>query len=186
VSVVVSLLHSLRFLIRSRAALHLEIVALRHRLAVTNRSRRPRLCLTPSIVCYGLGCRSEDVRALIREMSTANPLWGASRIHGELQKLGISMSQSTVAKYMRRHRRPPSQTWRTFLIKTAVTIGSRRSPCASIPVTTDCTAVHSTLCVEFELSRMAAISRARSGVRRRLPYELAGFETVGCSHFDFQ
>jgi putative transposase len=44
-----------------------------------------------------------------------NPLWGAPRIHGELQKLGISVSQSTVAKYMRRPRRPPSQTWRTFL-----------------------------------------------------------------------
>jgi putative transposase len=55
-----------------------------------------------------------DVRALIREMSTANPLWGAPRIHGELLKLGITVSQSTVAKYMRRHRRPPSQTWRTF------------------------------------------------------------------------
>ena len=48
-------------------------------------------------------------------MSTANPLWGAPRIHGELQKLGISVSQSTVAKFMRRHPRPPSQTWRTFL-----------------------------------------------------------------------
>jgi hypothetical protein len=56
-----------------------------------------------------------DVRASIRELSTANPLWGAPRIHGELQKLGISVSQSTVAKYMRRHPRPPSQTWRTFL-----------------------------------------------------------------------
>src|SRR5207344_175897 len=55
------------------------------------------------------------VRSLIRELSTANPLWGAPRIHGELQKLGISVSQSTVAKYMRRHRRPTSQTWRTFL-----------------------------------------------------------------------
>ncbi len=48
-------------------------------------------------------------------MSTANPLWGSPRIHGELQKLGISVSQSTVAKYMRRYPRPPSQTWRTFL-----------------------------------------------------------------------
>jgi hypothetical protein len=57
----------------------------------------------------------QDVRALIRELSTANPLWGAPRIHGELQKLGISVSQSTVAKYMPRHPRPPSQTWRTFL-----------------------------------------------------------------------
>ena len=58
---------------------------------------------------------SPDVRALIRDMSTANPLWGAPRIHGELQKLGISVSQSTVAKYMRRHPRPSSQTWRAFL-----------------------------------------------------------------------
>ena len=58
---------------------------------------------------------SPDVRALIREMSIANPLWGAPRIHGELLKLGISASESTVAKYMRRRRRPPSQTWRTFL-----------------------------------------------------------------------
>ena len=48
-------------------------------------------------------------------MSQANPLWGAPRIHGELQKLGIAFSQSTVAKYMVRCRRPPSQTWRTFL-----------------------------------------------------------------------
>ena len=52
---------------------------------------------------------------LIREMSIANPLWGAPRIHGELQKLGILIGESTVAKYVRRHPRPPSQTWRTFL-----------------------------------------------------------------------
>jgi Homeodomain-like domain len=57
----------------------------------------------------------KDVRALIRELATANPLWGALRIHGELQKLGISVSQSTVAKYMRRDRPSPSQSWRTFL-----------------------------------------------------------------------
>jgi hypothetical protein len=56
-----------------------------------------------------------DVRALIRKMSRANPLWGAPRIHGELLKLGIDVCQATVAKYMVRPRRPPSQTWRTFL-----------------------------------------------------------------------
>jgi transposase InsO family protein len=56
-----------------------------------------------------------DVRALIRTMSEANTLWGAPRIHGELLKLGIDVSQATVAKYMIRHRQPPSQTWRTFL-----------------------------------------------------------------------
>ena len=58
---------------------------------------------------------SPDVRALIREMCTAHPLGGAPRIHGELLKLGLTVNESTVAKYMRRHPRPPSQTWRTFL-----------------------------------------------------------------------
>jgi hypothetical protein len=48
-------------------------------------------------------------------MSRANPLWGAPRIHGELQKLGVEISQAAVSKYVVRHRRPPSQTWRTFL-----------------------------------------------------------------------
>jgi putative transposase len=156
-TVVVSLLHSLRFTVRSRS-LHLEIIALRHQLAVVNRSRRPRLRLTSvdrmlwawlahawdgwrSAVCIvkaetvvawhrrgfrlfwtwksrhrtGRPVVPLDVRALIRDMSTANPLWGAPRIHGELLKLGISVSQSTVATYMRRHPHPPSQTWRTFL-----------------------------------------------------------------------
>jgi transposase InsO family protein len=157
-TVVVSLLHSLRFTVRSRASLHLEIIALRHQLAVAHRSRRPRFRLTsvdrmlwawlahawsgwrsavcivkPETViawhrrgfrlfwtwksrhCAGRPAVAQEVRALIRDMSTANPLWGAPRIHGELLKLGISVSQSTVATYMRRHPRPPSQTWRTFL-----------------------------------------------------------------------
>jgi len=48
-------------------------------------------------------------------MSRNNPRWGAPRIHGELLKLGIEITEPTVAKYMVRHRRPPSQTWRTFL-----------------------------------------------------------------------
>jgi putative transposase len=48
-------------------------------------------------------------------MSIANPQWGAPRIHGDLLKLGIQVSQATVAKYMVRQRKPPSQTWRTFL-----------------------------------------------------------------------
>jgi putative transposase len=56
-----------------------------------------------------------QVRALVRRMSLANPLWGAPRIHGELLKLGIEISQTTVAKYMPRRRRPPSQSWRVFL-----------------------------------------------------------------------
>ena len=58
---------------------------------------------------------SADLRDLIRRMSYANPLWGAPRIHGELLKLGLTVSQATVSKYMLRPRRPPSQAWRTFL-----------------------------------------------------------------------
>jgi len=158
VCVLVSLLHSLQFMVRSRASLHLEIIALRHQLAVVQRSRRPRLRLTSSdrvlwawlsqawsgwrsavhivrpdtvIAWHRRGLRlfwtwksrhrlgrprvSRDIRVLICDMSTANPLWGAPRIHGELQKLGFSVSQSTVAKYMRRPPGPRSQTWRTFL-----------------------------------------------------------------------
>lgn len=58
---------------------------------------------------------SRELVALIRNLSLANPLWGAPRIHGELLKLGIDMAQSTISKYMARPRRPPSQTWTTFL-----------------------------------------------------------------------
>jgi hypothetical protein len=56
-----------------------------------------------------------DIRNLIRDISLANPLWGAPRIHGELLKLGITIGQTTVAKYMARNRRSPSQGWKTFL-----------------------------------------------------------------------
>ena len=56
-----------------------------------------------------------ELRALIRQMSTENQLWGAPRIHGELLKLGFRVAQSTVAKYMVKRRGPPSQGWRTFL-----------------------------------------------------------------------
>jgi putative transposase len=157
-SVVVSLLLTIRVSLRKRAALQLEILALRHQLHVLNRSRRQRLQLTPAdrmlwvwlsnvwngwraavvIVkpetvldwhrrgfrlfwTWKSRCRlgrpavSPNVRLLIRTMAEANPLWGAPRIHGELLKLGIDVSQATVARYMPRHRRPPSQTWRTFL-----------------------------------------------------------------------
>ena len=56
-----------------------------------------------------------DVRQLIRDISIANPLWGAPRIHGELLKLGIDVGQTTVAKYMAWGGRPPNQGWKTFL-----------------------------------------------------------------------
>jgi len=57
-----------------------------------------------------------DLRALIRQMSLENPLWGAPRIHGELLKLGFEVAQSTVARYtVKGHGRPPGQSWWTFL-----------------------------------------------------------------------
>ena len=56
-----------------------------------------------------------ELRALIRQMSTENQLWGAPRIHGELLKLGFSVAQSTVATYMVKRRGSPSQGWRAFL-----------------------------------------------------------------------
>ncbi len=156
--VVVSVFLVVHSVFRSRAALHLEILALRHQLQVLERSRQPRLRLSKAdrllwvwlsriwsdwraalvlvqadtvVAWHRRGFRlfwtwksrrrtgrpsvPADVRALIRTMADANPLWGAPRIHGELRKLGIAVSQSTVAKYMGRRRPPPSQTWRTFL-----------------------------------------------------------------------
>ena len=144
--------------IRTHRALLLENLALRHQLAVLQRSA-PRLRLRRSDRLFwvllsrlwsgwrdgvsivqpatvirwqrsgfkifwtwksrrngpGRPAVAPEVRALIRRMSRANPLWGAPRIHGELQKLGIEISQATVSKYVVRHRKPPSQTWRTFL-----------------------------------------------------------------------
>jgi len=157
-SVLISVLAGFQGLIRSRAALHLEILALRHQLQVLQRSRPARLRLARTdrwlwvwlartwdgwraslvlvkpetvIAWHRPGFRlfwtwksrrrsgrppvDADTRALIRTISVQNPFWGAPRIHGELLKLGIEISQATVAKYMARPPRPPSQTWRTFL-----------------------------------------------------------------------
>src|SRR5829696_1659738 len=75
-----------------------------------SRGGRPRIAL--------------EIRHLIREMSLANRLWGAPRIHGELLKLGIDVAQSTVAKYMARGGRGRSQTWKTFLRNHAAGIGA--------------------------------------------------------------
>jgi len=55
------------------------------------------------------------LRRLVEQMAAANPLWRAPRIHGELKMLGIAISERTVSRILRRLRRPPNQTWRTFL-----------------------------------------------------------------------
>lgn len=158
-TVLVPLLQMVGATLRSRAALQLEILALRQQLTVLQHAgpRRPHLRASDRVFWVVLsklwpGWRNplvivqpdtvigwsrkgfrlfwtwksrrgrngrpavpHEIRALIRRMSRANPLWGAPRIHGELLKLGITISQPTVAKYMVRHRKPPSQTWRTFL-----------------------------------------------------------------------
>ena len=56
-----------------------------------------------------------ELQALVRRMAAANPLWGAPRIHAELLKLGLYLSERTVSRLMPKRRTPPSQTWRTFL-----------------------------------------------------------------------
>jgi len=156
-------------LLKSRASLQMENLALRHQIGVLQRSamKRPKLTAADRFLWARLsavwaGWRSalvivrpetviawhrqgfrlfwtwkvrrgqagrptvpREVRELIRQMSRENPLWGAPRIHGELLKLGIDIGETSVGKYMVRHRRPPSQTWRTFLenhLKTMVSV----------------------------------------------------------------
>ena len=56
-----------------------------------------------------------EIRTLIRRMARENPTWGAPRIHGELLMLGFEVSEPTVSRYLPRRRKPPSQSWRSFL-----------------------------------------------------------------------
>ena len=68
------------------------------------------------------------------EMATANPLWGAPRIHGVLRTLGVNVSERTVSCLLKRQPRPPSQTWRTFL--TNHLASARRWDFFTVPTTT--------------------------------------------------
>jgi putative transposase len=146
-------------LLKSRTALQLENIALRHQIGVLQRSAKKRLQLYNSdrLLWVGLSqvwsewrsslvivkpdtviawhrkafrlfwswkvrrgkpgrpAVAPEIRALIRRMSRENPGWGAPRIHGELLKLGIDIGETSVSKYLVRRRKPPSQTWRTFL-----------------------------------------------------------------------
>jgi putative transposase len=153
------LLAAVSSLLKSRTALQLENLALRHQIGVLQRSarKRPRLYASDRLLWVWL-CRvwtdwrsalvivkpatvvawhrqafrlfwtgkirrgkrgrpavSRETRDLIRRMSREDPLWGAPRIHGELLKLGIDIGETSVSKYLVRSRKPPSQTWRTFL-----------------------------------------------------------------------
>ena len=77
---------------------------------------------------------SREIRDLVREMSRENTLWGAPRIHGELLKLGFSISQAAVSKYMVHYPSPPSQAWRTFLTNHADCLAS--IDCFVVPTAT--------------------------------------------------
>ncbi len=59
--------------------------------------------------------KDREIRDLIRRMAKSNPLWGGPRLHGELLKLGIDISERTVSRWMPRRTKPPSQNWRAFL-----------------------------------------------------------------------
>ena len=109
-----ALITNLRSIFRSRAALELENLALRHQIGVLQRSARRRPKLTP-LDQPGRPTVPHTVRDLIRRMCRENPTWGAPRIHGELLKLGIDIGETSVGKYMVRCRKPPSETWRAFL-----------------------------------------------------------------------
>jgi putative transposase len=157
ITIVSAFISLLSFRLRIRAGLELELVALRHQVAVLRRQRKGRLRLfstdrllwvwlyriwpqalntmvlvKPATVIQwplkgfrlywhwrsrrlGRPKMSPEARDLIRQMSAANPLWGAPRIHGELLKLGIDVSQATVGRYMTWRPKVPSPTWRTFL-----------------------------------------------------------------------
>jgi putative transposase len=65
-----------------------------------------------------------QIRTLVRDMATANPLWGAPRIHGELRTLGVEVSERTISRLLESRTRPPSQTWRTFLTNHLATAAS--------------------------------------------------------------
>jgi hypothetical protein len=76
------------------------------------------------------------IRQLIEQMAAANPLWGAPRIHGELGKLGIDVSERTVSRLLRRRRRPPSpdaccSSWSCCLITVGESLSLQKTPCAS-------------------------------------------------------
>ena len=116
-----------------------------------------------------------ELRALIRQMSSENQLWGAPRIHGELLKLGFSVAQSSVAKYMVKRRGPPSQGWNTFLRNHAPDIAAmdffRSRPLAS----NFCMASWLYgLIAEISSGSTSQPTRRRNGSRARSPRRFPG------------
>jgi hypothetical protein len=109
-------------------------------------------------------------------MSRANPFWGAARLHGELQKLEINISQATVAKYMVRHRKPPSQKWRTFLenhVKELVSIDFLVVPTVSFRILFVFVVRPMTDAVQFILTSRPTCRMERTANRRSIPWDSA-------------
>ncbi len=96
---------------RALVVVHPDTLVRWHR----ERFRRYWANLSKATARRGRPSTPREIRALIHAMAQANPLWRAPRIHGELQKLGIEISERTVSRILRSVKRPPSQTWRTFL-----------------------------------------------------------------------
>ena len=121
-----------------------------------------------------------ELQALIRRMRADNFLWGAPRIHGELLKLGITVSERTVSRYLPGRLTPPSQTWRTFFANhfdiltsgSAVTFDALGSEvinrgCVSVSL---CSVVS-----RAECARPIAVHFRRASCARKRPFWLPGF-----------
>jgi putative transposase len=86
-----------------------------HRHPLASRLASPPLDATFATANHRRPPIDSHVRALVRERATANPLWGAPRIHGELRTRGVDVSERTVSRLREPHTRPSPQTWKTFL-----------------------------------------------------------------------
>jgi putative transposase len=159
--------------LRPRIALGLEMIALRHQIAVLKRSRSRRPCFRRSdrllwillsrwwpgwreslmtvqpetvlrwrrnswFVLWRYRTRgrwrggrprvSIEVRHLIAQMAGENFLWGAPRVHGELLKLGLTVSQATVSHYMPVSGARPRQSWRSFFRNQTIAFSHHQYP----------------------------------------------------------
>jgi hypothetical protein len=117
-AIVLSVFRFVRLLMSGHQAVAIENAALRLQLAAStghasDRSSRPSIGHSGSLSGEAGPAVAVEVRRLIARMVSANPLWRTPRIHGERKKLGISISERTVSRILRRLPRPPSQTWNT-------------------------------------------------------------------------
>lgn len=107
-----------------------------------------------------------DIRDLLCEVSLANPLWGAPRIHGELSKVGIVVAQSTVAKFMVKHGCPPSNLGRRSSETTPMALPRSISSWSSRPPFDCCSTSSScTMTGAGWFTSLSPLARRRTGSR---------------------